>query len=74
VRTALPPTETRTQHDDDARWLTVDRGPYRLCCNFADAPQPVPLDGHNEIVLATGAAALGDGAVVVGARSGALVR
>jgi hypothetical protein len=74
VRSALPPTETRTQHDDDARWLTVDRGPYRLCCNFADAPQPVPLDGHKEIVLATDAVALRDGALVVGARAGALVR
>jgi maltooligosyltrehalose trehalohydrolase len=74
VRTQLPPTEVITQHDEDARWLTVDRGPHRLCCNFADEPQPLPLAGHAEIVLATGAAALRDGAVVVGARSGALVR
>jgi hypothetical protein len=61
-------------HDDDDRWLTVDRGPFRLCCNFADAPQPLPLEGHDEIVLVAGVAALRDGAVVVGARSGALVR
>jgi maltooligosyltrehalose trehalohydrolase len=74
VRTALPPTEVTTLHDDDARWLTVDRGPYRLCCNFADEPQPLPLAGHAEIVFATGAAALEDGAVVVGARAGVLVR
>jgi len=74
VRTALPPDEVTTLHDDDARWLTVDRGPYRLCCNFADAPQPLPLAGHDEIVLATDAAALRDGAVVVGPRAGALVR
>ena len=74
VRTALPPTEVTTQHDEDARWLTVDRGPYRLCCNFADEPQPLPLSGHAEIVFATGAAALRDGAVVVGPRAGALVR
>jgi maltooligosyltrehalose trehalohydrolase len=74
VRSALPPTEAETQHDEDARWLTVDRGPYRLCCNFADAQQPVPLDGHKEIVLATDAVALREGSVVVGARAGALVR
>jgi maltooligosyltrehalose trehalohydrolase len=74
VRTALPPTEVTTQHDDGARWLIVDRGPYRLCCNFADEPQPLPLAGHAEIVLATGAAALRDGAVVVGAYAGALLR
>ena len=74
VRAALPPTEAITLHDEDARWLTVDRGPYRLCCNFAGEPQPLPLAGHDEIVLATGEAALRDGAVVVGSRSGALVR
>ena len=74
VRSALPPDEVSTLHDDDARWLTVDRGPYRLCCNFADAPQPLPLGGHDEIVLATDAAALQDGTVVVGPRAGALVR
>jgi maltooligosyltrehalose trehalohydrolase len=82
VRTALPPAEATTHHDDHARWLTVDRGPYRLCCNFAEAEQPVPLDGHTEIVCATAtatatataAAALRDGAVVLAARAGALVR
>jgi maltooligosyltrehalose trehalohydrolase len=74
VRTTLPPGDISTLHDDEARWLTVDRGPFRLCCNFADDPQPLPLDGHNEIVVVAGVAALGDGVVVVGARSGALVR
>ncbi|MEA2157441.1 MAG: maltooligosyltrehalose trehalohydrolase [Solirubrobacteraceae bacterium] len=74
VRPTLPPGEVTTMHDDDDRWLTVDRGPFRLCCNFADAPQPLPLEGHDEIVLVAGVAALRDGAVVVGARSGALVR
>jgi len=74
VRGALPPGEVTTMHDDDAGWLTVDRGPYRLCCNFAQSPQPLALDGHDEIVLVAGVAALRDGEVVVGARSGALVR
>jgi maltooligosyltrehalose trehalohydrolase len=74
VRRTLPPDEVTTVHDDDARWLTVDRGPYRLCCNFADTPQPLPLEGHAEIVLVAGVAALRDGDVVVDGRSGALVR
>jgi maltooligosyltrehalose trehalohydrolase len=74
VRTQLPADEVGTRHDDEARWLAVDRGPYRLCCNFADAPQALPLDGHGEIVVATDAAELRDGAVVVGALGGALVR
>jgi maltooligosyltrehalose trehalohydrolase len=74
VRTMLPPGDAATDHDDDARWLTVDRGPFRLCMNFAQAPQRLPLNGHDEIVVVAGAAALRDGGVVVGARSGALVR
>ncbi len=74
VRTALPPEEVETVHDEDARWLTVDRGPYRLCCNFADAAQELPVAGHREIVVAAGDAALSDGALTVGPRSGALVR
>ena len=28
-----------TEFDEDARWLAVDRGPYRLACNFADASE-----------------------------------
>jgi maltooligosyltrehalose trehalohydrolase len=74
VRRTLPPDEVTTMHDEDARWLTVDRGPYRLCCNFSEETQALPLHGHGEIVLVAGVAALRDGAVVVGARSGALVR
>jgi maltooligosyltrehalose trehalohydrolase len=74
VRRALPPDEVTTMFDEDSRWLTVDRGPYRLCCNFSAETQPRPLNGHGEIVLVAGGAALRDGAVVVGARSGALVR
>ncbi|HTN22928.1 MAG TPA: DUF3459 domain-containing protein, partial [Solirubrobacteraceae bacterium] len=74
VRRALPPDEVTTMFDEESRWLTVDRGPYRLCCNFSAETQPLPLNGHGEIVLVAGVAALRDGAVVVGARSGALVR
>jgi maltooligosyltrehalose trehalohydrolase len=74
VRSSLPADEVVTRHDDAARWLTVDRGLYRLCCNFADAPQALPLEGHREVVVATGDAELRDGAVVVGALDGALVR
>jgi maltooligosyltrehalose trehalohydrolase len=74
VRTTLPPGDVETSHDEEERWLTVDRGPFRLCCNFAGEPRPLPLDGHREIVVVAGVAALRDGGIVVGARSGALVR
>ena len=74
VRRELPAGEVATQHDEDARWLAVDRGPYRLCANFAEHEQDVPVDGHTRVVLATGEAQLGDGAVRLRAREGALAR
>jgi maltooligosyltrehalose trehalohydrolase len=76
ARPQLPDEETMTEFDEDARWLTVDRGPYRLACNFAAAEQAVPLGtGHGEIVLAThDGARRRDGDVVLPALSGALLR
>jgi len=79
VRHQLPDEETVTEFDEQARWLTVDRGAYRLVCNFADAPQAVPVAaGHSEVVLVASpsddTARIGDGTVTLGARSGALVR
>jgi maltooligosyltrehalose trehalohydrolase len=74
VRTMLPAGDATTEHDDEARWLTVDRGPFRLCMNFSDAPQALPLAGHGEILVVAGAAALRDDGIVVGAGAGALVR
>ncbi len=77
ARLQLPDEETMTEFDEDARWLTVDRGPYRLACNFADSEQAVPLGAaHGELVLATARSGLqlGDGQVLLPALSGALVR
>ncbi|MEA2220966.1 MAG: maltooligosyltrehalose trehalohydrolase [Solirubrobacteraceae bacterium] len=75
LRADMPRTEdVVTHHDDDARWLAVDRGPFRLCANFADAPREVPLDGHSELVLATGDAQVRDATVLLAPKSGALLR
>ncbi len=76
VRQELPDDEVVTDHDEDARWLVVDRGPYRLACNFFDEAQSVAIGaGRGEIVLATdGDAHLADGSVLLAPRSGALVR
>ncbi len=64
-----------TACDEDARWLTVDRGPYRLCCNFADDAQPVPAGGRAEVVICTtDGAQLRDDGVVLAPTSGALLR
>jgi maltooligosyltrehalose trehalohydrolase len=80
VRRELPDDEVVVDYDEDARWLTVDRGPFRLACNFADAPRAVPAGArHSEVVLTAspnGDAAQigGDATVTLPARSGALVR
>ncbi|MDP8966998.1 MAG: malto-oligosyltrehalose trehalohydrolase [Actinomycetota bacterium] len=79
VRREIPDDEVVTEHDEDARWLTVDRGPYRLACNFAEQAQAVPAgDGRSAVVLATArgseGAQLRDGEVLLAPRSGALVR
>jgi maltooligosyltrehalose trehalohydrolase len=75
ARADMPRTEVRTSYDEDARWLAVDRGPFRLCANFADQPREIPLDGHTEVVLATAAQAeLRSGHVLLAPLSGALLR
>jgi maltooligosyltrehalose trehalohydrolase len=81
VRRELPDDEVVVDFDEAARWLTVDRGPFRLACNFAGEVRAVPVAaGHAEVVLTAspnGEAAQigGDGATVtLPARSGALVR
>ncbi|MGH2920397.1 MAG: malto-oligosyltrehalose trehalohydrolase [Solirubrobacteraceae bacterium] len=77
VRRELPrEQQVTTAFDEGAGWLTVDRGDFRLCCNFADEPRPVPVDGRAEVVLATATDApeLVGGAVVLAPKSGALVR
>jgi maltooligosyltrehalose trehalohydrolase len=75
VRRQLPDDEVVTDHDEEARWLVVDRGPYRLACNFSDVAQAVPAGGRGEVVLATDdGARLSDDAVVLAPLSGALVR
>jgi len=76
MRRQLPDDEVVTDFDEAARWLTVDRGPFRLACNFAAQERAVRLSAsHREIVLTTAdGAQLGDGAVILPPRSGALVR
>jgi maltooligosyltrehalose trehalohydrolase len=49
LRRRVPPLrsgrldEVRVRWDDDARWLVVDRGEWRVACNLAGSPQSVPL-------------------------------
>jgi maltooligosyltrehalose trehalohydrolase len=77
VRRELPrECEVATEHDEDAGWLTVDRGDFRLCANFAAQPRVLPAGGRAEVVLATARddAELRHDEVALAPRSGALLR
>jgi maltooligosyltrehalose trehalohydrolase len=74
VRRALPRGDAdAVVFDEDARWLAVDRGRYRLCANFAARPRDVPAPGGAEVVIATHRAQLAGGRVRLPARAGALI-
>jgi maltooligosyltrehalose trehalohydrolase len=58
--------------DDDARWLVVRRGAFRVVANLAGEPRTFDVDG--EIVLATGDADRSPAELTLGAESAAIVR
>jgi maltooligosyltrehalose trehalohydrolase len=60
-------------YDEDARWLVVHRGAFRVVANLGATEQAVPL-AAGEIVLATGSAEALDGTVRLGPESAAIVR
>ncbi len=75
LRPQLPrDPEATTRHDEDARWLLVSRGDWRIAANFAAEPRRVPLDGASEVVLATHTAELDDDHVTLPPLAGALLR
>jgi maltooligosyltrehalose trehalohydrolase len=59
--------------DEDAKWLVVTRGGFELVCNFSDRVVEVPVT-RTQTVVASHAARIEDGAVVLEPLSGALLR
>jgi maltooligosyltrehalose trehalohydrolase len=75
LRRELPPGDVDEVACDAAGpWLRVTRGAWTLACNFAATPLPVPVAGTALVLATSPGAVLGDGAVVLAARSGAIVR
>jgi maltooligosyltrehalose trehalohydrolase len=60
-------------YDEDARWLVVHRGAFRVVANLGAAEQVVPV-AAGEIVLASGPAQAVDGTLHLGAESAAILR
>ena len=59
--------------DEDERWLVLHRGRLRVIANLSAEPRTIPV-GASDLLLATGAIDVADGAVTVGPQSAAIVR
>ncbi|HKC28720.1 MAG TPA: DUF3459 domain-containing protein, partial [Jatrophihabitans sp.] len=70
---AAPLDTVRIEFDEDARWVVIHRGAFRVAVNLADRPQPVPA-ATGEVVLATGPATPGDDGLILGSQAAAIVR
>jgi maltooligosyltrehalose trehalohydrolase len=66
-------TEIRVEFDEDARWVVVHRGRFRVAANLGTDGQQLAVPG-SEVVLATGPATLHDGALRLAGQSAAVVR
>jgi maltooligosyltrehalose trehalohydrolase len=62
----------QVDYDEQARWLVVHRGRFRVLANLAPEEQPVPATA-SRVVLATGRAAVEDGVVRLAGESAAVV-
>ncbi|MBE7186801.1 malto-oligosyltrehalose trehalohydrolase [Jatrophihabitans endophyticus] len=66
-------TKTSVDYDEDAQWIVVHRGGFRIAANLSDEQVRLPVHGP-ELVLATGAARFDNGALLLGPQSAAIVR
>ncbi|MGO8678008.1 MAG: malto-oligosyltrehalose trehalohydrolase [Limisphaerales bacterium] len=66
----------RTQCDEKARWLTLERGTLTVACNLAAAPQRLRLRAgkHRALMISEGGIAVGDGFVELPPDSVAIVK
>jgi maltooligosyltrehalose trehalohydrolase len=65
--------EVEVEFDEDARWLVIHRGTFRVAANIADGTQRLPIRG-GEIVLSTDAATTGPDGLQLAGQSAAIVR
>jgi maltooligosyltrehalose trehalohydrolase len=66
-------TKIRVDYDEQARWVVVHRGAFRVVVNLAPSDQAIAVPDC-EVVLATGGASVGAGAMLLGSASAAVVR
>ena len=66
-------TRVAVEYDEDARWLVVHRGGFRVAANLADAPACLPVAAR-EVVFSTGATDLGAESLTVGPQTAVIVR
>jgi maltooligosyltrehalose trehalohydrolase len=63
----------RVEFDEDARWLVVHRGAFRVAANLAGQEARVPVSG-GDVVLATGEATPGPDGLRLGPQTAAVLR
>jgi maltooligosyltrehalose trehalohydrolase len=66
-------TRVSVDFDEDARWLVVHRGAFRVAVNLAGERQDLPIAG-GAVVLATGDAVPGDSTLTLDPSTAAVVR
>jgi maltooligosyltrehalose trehalohydrolase len=79
LRSSIRSDTTATDLDESARWLRVERGPWRLVANFSGRAVAIPcrpgaIEVATHAAVRWGQTAAGDPAVVTPACSGAIVR
>jgi maltooligosyltrehalose trehalohydrolase len=65
--------KVKVDFDDDARWLVVHRGAFRVAANLADVERSLPVQG-GQVVLATSDAVPSAEGLTLPAQSAAIVR
>jgi maltooligosyltrehalose trehalohydrolase len=65
--------EVHVEFDEDARWVVVHRGAFRVAANLAATEQRLPVHGGS-VVLATDAASVAPEGLVLAGQSAAIVR
>ncbi|HVW86526.1 MAG TPA: DUF3459 domain-containing protein, partial [Bryobacteraceae bacterium] len=64
----------QVRFDEEARWLSMERSPFIIACNFAENEQQLPLPGSCEVVLASADITLESRSASLPAESVAILR
>jgi maltooligosyltrehalose trehalohydrolase len=74
LRRRLPSGDPdRVDYDEDARWLEIDRGPYRIVASFSPDELTRPARGYALALRSSPGVTLSRGRLTLAPRSGAVL-